>query len=294
MKHEIEEIRDASDGEIEPSSGASVHHASNRDGADAMSDRVSRMGTASIPKLAVEFAVPAILGMVVNGAYNLIDSVFLGHGAGEIGLSAITVASPTMTIFLALAMYRHRRQCVVRAAPRRGQARRSRAHPRQHGYDGRAGQCGAGRAGTHSLRSRTCSLPVFGDRNSAPLCTRIHPDYQPGLRFPDRRHGLEQLHPYCGRAEPRAGHHADRRYRLHAGVQRHFRFVVGLGSRRQRVGHGIRPGYQLRDGHLVLRQDSGRSAAPASLLFPIKAKLARGILALGARHRSPFRPPAPW
>ena len=62
------------------------------------------MGTGSIPKLVVEFAIPAILGMVVNGAYNLIDSVFLGHGAGEMGLSAITVASPTMTIFLALAM----------------------------------------------------------------------------------------------------------------------------------------------------------------------------------------------
>lgn len=76
------------------------HTAAEREG----HERVSRMGTDSIPKLAVEFAVPAILGMVVNGAYNVIDSVFLGHGAGEIGLSAITVASPTMTIFLALAM----------------------------------------------------------------------------------------------------------------------------------------------------------------------------------------------
>ena len=66
--------------------------------------RVNRMGTGSIPKLVVEFAVPAILGMLVNGAYNLIDSVFLGHGAGEIGLSTMTVASPTMTLFLALSM----------------------------------------------------------------------------------------------------------------------------------------------------------------------------------------------
>lgn len=67
-------------------------------------DRVNRMGTGSIPKLMIEFAIPAVLGVVINGAYNLIDSVFLGHGAGEIGLSAITVAAPTMTIFLALAM----------------------------------------------------------------------------------------------------------------------------------------------------------------------------------------------
>ena len=66
--------------------------------------RVNRMGTGSIPKLVVEFAIPAILGMLVNGAYNLIDSVFLGHGAGEIGLSTMTVAAPTMTLFLSLSM----------------------------------------------------------------------------------------------------------------------------------------------------------------------------------------------
>lgn len=67
-------------------------------------ERVTRMGTGSIPKLTIEFAIPAILGMVVNGAYNIIDSVFLGHGAGEIGLSAVTVATPIMTVFMALAM----------------------------------------------------------------------------------------------------------------------------------------------------------------------------------------------
>lgn len=104
MKHDIEKNHDASRAAKEPASDASVHPGQKTDGSPAISDRVNRMGTASIPKLAVEFAIPAILGMVVNGAYNLIDSVFLGHGAGEIGLSAITVASPTMTIFLALAM----------------------------------------------------------------------------------------------------------------------------------------------------------------------------------------------
>ncbi|MEG0375356.1 MAG: MATE family efflux transporter [Raoultibacter sp.] len=67
-------------------------------------DKVSRMGTASIPKLIVEFAVPAILGMLVNGAYNVIDSIFLGQAMGEIGLSAATVANPIMIVFIALAM----------------------------------------------------------------------------------------------------------------------------------------------------------------------------------------------
>lgn len=62
------------------------------------------MGTASIPLLITEFAIPSILGMLVNGAYNVIDSIFLGQAMGELGLSAATVASPIMIVFLAIAM----------------------------------------------------------------------------------------------------------------------------------------------------------------------------------------------
>ena len=67
-------------------------------------DKVTRMGTASIPRLIVEFAVPSILGMLVNGAYNLIDSIFLGQAMGEIGLATATVAMPIMTVFMAISM----------------------------------------------------------------------------------------------------------------------------------------------------------------------------------------------
>ena len=66
--------------------------------------KVARMGTESIPRLITEFAVPSILGMLVNGAYNVIDSIFLGQAMGEIGLSTATVAMPIMTVFMALAM----------------------------------------------------------------------------------------------------------------------------------------------------------------------------------------------
>ena len=66
--------------------------------------RTARMGTDSIPKLIMEFAIPSIVGMLVNGAYNVIDSIFLGQAMGEIGLSVATAAMPLMTIFMALAM----------------------------------------------------------------------------------------------------------------------------------------------------------------------------------------------
>lgn len=67
-------------------------------------DKVDRMGTGSIPKLIVEFAIPSILGMLVNGAYNIIDSIFMGQAVGSIGLSTATTAMPLMTLFMALAM----------------------------------------------------------------------------------------------------------------------------------------------------------------------------------------------
>ena len=78
--------------------------APGRQGKPRQHDKVTRMGTESIPRLITEFAIPSILGMLVNGAYNVIDSIFLGQAMGEIGLSTATVAMPIMMVFMAIAM----------------------------------------------------------------------------------------------------------------------------------------------------------------------------------------------
>lgn len=88
--------------ELEESETASEEKLEQQE--DKGAERVRRMGTASIPRLVAEFAIPSVIGMVVNGSYNIIDSIFLGHAVGEIGLSAVTVASPAMIIFMALSM----------------------------------------------------------------------------------------------------------------------------------------------------------------------------------------------
>jgi len=67
-------------------------------------DKVNRMGTESIPKLITEFAIPSIVGMIVNGAYNVIDSIFLGQAMHEVGQAAMTAANPIMILFMAIAM----------------------------------------------------------------------------------------------------------------------------------------------------------------------------------------------
>ena len=63
-----------------------------------------RMGTESVPKLLLEFAIPSIIGMLVNSAYNIISAAFLGQAVGESGLAVTTAAFPPGILFMALAM----------------------------------------------------------------------------------------------------------------------------------------------------------------------------------------------
>ena len=68
------------------------------------SDKIDRIGTVSLGKLIVEFAIPSIIGMVVNGSYNIISTVFLGLSLGASGLATVTVATPIMTMSLAMSL----------------------------------------------------------------------------------------------------------------------------------------------------------------------------------------------
>ncbi|MGI6032255.1 MAG: MATE family efflux transporter [Coriobacteriales bacterium] len=72
--------------------------------ARADQEKILRMGSAPIGRLLLEFGIPAVVSVVCNALYNIIDSIFLGHAMGEIGLAATTVASPIMTIMMALAV----------------------------------------------------------------------------------------------------------------------------------------------------------------------------------------------
>lgn len=59
------------------------------------------LGTESIPKLLVQYATPAIVAMASASLYNIIDSIFIGHGVGSVALSALAVAMPLMNILSA-------------------------------------------------------------------------------------------------------------------------------------------------------------------------------------------------
>ena len=56
------------------------------------------LGTAPIGQLLRQYALPAIIAMTASSLYNIVDSVFIGHGVGALALSGLTVAKPFMDI----------------------------------------------------------------------------------------------------------------------------------------------------------------------------------------------------
>lgn len=65
-----------------------------------------RMGTKKILPLLVEFSVPAIIGMLVNAIYNVVDRMFIGNAPdlGAIGIAGITISYPITLVLMAISL----------------------------------------------------------------------------------------------------------------------------------------------------------------------------------------------
>ena len=62
------------------------------------SNNTTALGTEPIGKLLMKFALPAIIAMTASSLYNIVDTIYIGHGCGALALSALTVAKPFMDI----------------------------------------------------------------------------------------------------------------------------------------------------------------------------------------------------
>jgi putative MATE family efflux protein len=67
-------------------------------------DRSKQLGEERISKLIFKFSIPAIIGMLVNALYNVVDRIYIGHGVGSLGIGGITVSFPIMLILMAFSM----------------------------------------------------------------------------------------------------------------------------------------------------------------------------------------------
>lgn len=61
-------------------------------------NRTAELGTVPVHQLLWKYALPAIIAMTASSLYNIVDSIYIGHGCGALALGALTVAKPFMDI----------------------------------------------------------------------------------------------------------------------------------------------------------------------------------------------------
>jgi len=65
--------------------------------------RTELLGSMPVGRLLVRLSGPAILGMLVNSLYNIVDTIFIGQGPGTLALAALAVCFPIQMFILAVA-----------------------------------------------------------------------------------------------------------------------------------------------------------------------------------------------
>ena len=56
------------------------------------------LGTEKIGKLLMQYAIPAIIAMTASSLYNMVDSIFIGHGVGALAISGLALTFPLMNL----------------------------------------------------------------------------------------------------------------------------------------------------------------------------------------------------
>ena len=59
---------------------------------------------APVGSLVMKFAVPAVISLLVNSLYNIVDQVYIGQGVGFLGNAATNVSFPLVSITMALGL----------------------------------------------------------------------------------------------------------------------------------------------------------------------------------------------
>ncbi|MEZ5005979.1 MAG: MATE family efflux transporter [Bacteroides graminisolvens] len=56
------------------------------------------LGTEKIGTLLMQYSVPAIIAMTASSLYNMVDSIFIGHGVGSMAISGLAITFPLMNL----------------------------------------------------------------------------------------------------------------------------------------------------------------------------------------------------
>lgn len=61
-------------------------------------ETATELGTESIGKLLTQYAIPAIIAMTASSLYNMVDSIFIGHGVSALAISGLAITFPLMNL----------------------------------------------------------------------------------------------------------------------------------------------------------------------------------------------------
>lgn len=65
-------------------------------------EKTQALGAEKIPRLLLKYAIPSIIAMLSSSLYNMIDSIFIGHGVGAMAISGLAITMPIMNVIAAL------------------------------------------------------------------------------------------------------------------------------------------------------------------------------------------------
>lgn len=58
----------------------------------------TELGTEKVSRLLRQYAVPAIIAMTASSLYNMVDSIFIGHGVGKYAIAGLALTFPMMNL----------------------------------------------------------------------------------------------------------------------------------------------------------------------------------------------------
>jgi putative MATE family efflux protein len=66
--------------------------------------RSDLLGKMDVKKALITLSIPATIAMIVTALYNLTDTIFVGQGAGDIAIGALSIANPVQMIVMAFGL----------------------------------------------------------------------------------------------------------------------------------------------------------------------------------------------
>ena len=83
-------------------------------------------------RLFLSYVLPSMVGMLIVSSYSIVDTIFIGWSAGELGLASVAVTWPLVMMFGAVGDMLGTGAAIIIAQSRQRQPAAGTAQPRQH------------------------------------------------------------------------------------------------------------------------------------------------------------------